>query len=972
MKDRFNLSLWAINHRELVWYLMGILIIIGSLSYTRLGRNEDPVFAIKTMLVQTKWPGATIDETMNQVTERIEKKLQETPNIDYIRSFTTPGSSTIFVNLKGTTSPSEVPNSWYQVRKKIGDISLTLPQGVVGPFFNDEFGDTYGIIYAFTRDGFSERELMDYIEKVRSKLLQIADISKIDIIGNQEEKIYIEFSIRRLAGLGIRPQEFIKMLQSTNAVRPAGTIQTENETVLIRVSGSFQSEADLRNMNININGKLFLLKDIATVKRDYIDPPQSLFKFNGTEAIGLAISMTPGGDILALGENVKKAMEKISTDLPIGIDYHLVANQPMVVEENIAEFTKSLEEAFIIVLFVSFLSLGLRAGAVVACSIPLVLTIVFIVMEFCHIDLQRISLGALIIALGLLVDDAMITVEMMVTKLEEGLDKVRAATFAYTSTAFPMLTGTLVTVVAFIPVGFAKSSAGEYVFSLFAVIAIALIASWFVAVVFTPLIGLIILPDKLEHHQQKESRLLKVFRVVLVAAMRSPKKTIFITIALFISSIIGMKLLENNSDIVRWSSYVGRGAVRFYLPLDGAQPNPSYSQTVIVTKDIEARERVRSYLQKEFKENFSNINSRIMPLEMGPPVGWPLQYRVSGNDLEQVRKIAYQVAEILGAEAQAQDINFDWIEPSRVLKIKVNQDEARLLGLSSEDLAASLNAVVSGMKITQIRDSIYLIDVLIRAEAEQRASLDSLSTLQISTPSGKKVPLMQVATIEYEQEYPLIWRRDRLPTITVQADTSGDALPATVVEKLRPKILELNSKLPAGYQIKTGGTTEESAKSQASVAAVVPLMLAIVITILMIQLQSIQRVILVLSVVPLGLIGIVAILLIADKPLGFVAILGIIALVGMIARNSVIVIDQIETEIAHGLSRWDAVVTATTHRFRPVILTAAAAILGMIPIAPTVFWGPMAYAIMGGLAVATVLTLVFLPALYCMWFKVTE
>jgi multidrug efflux pump subunit AcrB len=1011
MKERFNLSLWAINHRELVWYLMGILIIIGSLSYTRLGRNEDPVFAIKTMLVQTKWPGATIDETMNQVTERIEKKLQETPNVDYIRSFTTPGSSTIFVNLKGTTPPAEVPNSWYQVRKKIGDISFTLPQGVVGPFFNDEFGDTYGIIYAFTRDGFSERELMDYIEKVRSKLLQIADISKIDIIGNQEEKIYIEFSIRRLAGLGIRPQEFIKMLQSTNAVRPAGTIQTENETVLIRVSGSFQSEADLRNMNININGKLFPLKDIATVKRDYIDPPQSLFKFNGKQAIGLAISMTPGGDILALGENVKKAMEKISADLPIGIEYHLVANQPMVVEENIAEFTKSLEEAFIIVLFVSFLSLGLRAGAVVACSIPLVLTIVFIVMEFCHIDLQRISLGALIIALGLLVDDAMITVEMMVTKLEEGLDKVRAATFAYTSTAFPMLTGTLVTVVAFIPVGFAKSSAGEYVFSLFAVIAIALIASWFVAVVFTPLIGLIILPDKLEHHQQKESTLLKAFRTVLLAAMRSPKKTISITIALFISSIIGMKfvshqffpssdrpellvnmqlpqnssifatsnavaklekLLENNSDIVRWSSYVGRGAVRFYLPLDGAQPNPSYSQTVIVTKDIEARERVRSYLQKEFKENFSNINSRIMPLEMGPPVGWPLQYRVSGNDLEEVRKIAYQVAEILGAESQVQDINFDWIEPSRVLKIKVNQDEARLLGLSSEDLAASLNAVVSGMKITQIRDSIYLIDVLIRAEAEQRVSLDSLSTLQISTPSGKKVPLMQVATIEYEQEYPLIWRRDRIPTITVQADTSGNTLPATVVEKLRPKILELSNKLPAGYQIKIGGTTEESAKSQASVAAVVPLMLAIVITILMIQLQSIQRVVLVLSVVPLGLIGIVAILLIADKPLGFVAILGIIALVGMIARNSVIVIDQIETEIAHGLSRWDAVVTATTHRFRPVILTAAAAILGMIPIAPTVFWGPMAYAIMGGLAVATVLTLVFLPALYCMWFKVTE
>jgi len=1011
MKDRFNLSLWAINHRQLVWFLMAMLIIVGSLSYTRLGRNEDPVFSIKTMLIQTKWPGATIDETMNQVTERIERKLQETPNIDYVRSFTTPGSSTIFVNLKGTTPASEVPNSWYQVRKKIGDITGTLPQGVVGPFFNDEFGDTYGIIYAFTADGFSGRELMDYIEDIRSKLLQIPDVSKIDIIGNQEEKIYIEFSIRRLAGLGIKPPEFIKMLQSANAVRPAGTILTAKETVLIRVSGGFQSEDDLRNVNININGKLFPLSDIVTIKRDYIDPPQSLFKFNGKQAVGLAISMNAGGDILALGEHVKESMQKISADLPIGIEHQLVANQPKIVEENVAEFTKSLQEAFVIVLFVSFLSLGMRAGAVVACSIPLVLTIVFLVMEFLHIDLQRISLGALIIALGLLVDDAMITVEMMVAKLEEGWDKVRAATFAYTSTAFPMLTGTLVTVVAFIPVGFAKSSAGEYVFSLFAVIAIALIASWFVAVVFAPLIGLVILPNKIEHHQKQESNLLKIFRATLLAAMRSPKKTIVITITLFILSIVGMKfvshqffpssdraellvnmqlpqnssifttsnevtklekLLENNSDIVRWSSYVGRGAIRFYLPLDGAQPNPSYAQTVIVTKNLEARQRVQTYLQKEFKENFANINSRIMPLEMGPPVGWPLQYRISGHNLEKVREIAYKVAKILGSESQVQDVNFDWIEPARVLKIKVNQNEARLLGLSSEDIASALNAVVSGMKITQIRDSIYLVDVIIRAEAAQRESLDSISTLQISTPSGNKVPLMQVASMEYEQEYPLIWRRDRIPTVTVQADVSKTTMPATIVDKLRPKILELNSELPVGYQIKTGGSSEESAKSQASVAAVVPLMLSIVVTILMIQLQSVQRVILVLSVVPLGLIGVVAILLIADKPLGFVAILGIIALVGMIARNSVIIIDQIETEIANGLNHWDAVLTATTHRFRPVILTAAAAILGMIPIAPTVFWGPMAYAIMGGLAVATVLTLLFLPALYCVWFKIKE
>ncbi|WP_316354108.1 efflux RND transporter permease subunit [Candidatus Trichorickettsia mobilis] len=1011
MKERFNLSQWAINHRELVWYLMIMLTIAGIMSYKRLGRNEDPVFSIKTMLIQAKWPGATIDETMNQITERLEKKLQETPNIDFVRSFTTPGSSTIFVNLKGSTPAAKVPDCWYQVRKKINDIAVTLPQGVVGPFFNDEFGDTYGIIYAFTADGFSGRELTDYIEDIRSKLLQIADVSKIEILGNQDEKVYLEFSTRRLAGLGLKPMEFIQMLQAQNSVKPAGVVQTENETILLRVSGGFQSEADLREVNININGKLFPLSDIVTIKRDYIDPPQTLFKFNGKAAIGLAISMTAGGDILALGENVKEAMQSITADLPIGIEHQLVANQPTVVEENIAEFMKALEEAFMIVLFVSFLSLGLRAGAVVACSIPLVLAIVFLVMELMSIDLQRISLGALIIALGLLVDDAMITVEMMIMKLEEGWDKVRAATFSYTSTAFPMLTGTLVTVVGFIPIGFSRSSAGEYVFSLFAVIGIALIASWFVAVVFTPIIGLVILPDKLQHHDQQQSKLSQFFRTILLLAMRAPKRTIGITVALFIISIASMKyipqqffpssdrpellvnmqlpqnssifattaevakleqLLENNPDIVRWSSYIGRGAIRFYLPLDAAQPNPSFAQTVVVTKNIEARERVRSYLQKEFKEKFAAINSRIMPLEMGPPIGWPLQYRVSGHDLEQVRDIAYRLAEIIGSESQVQDINFDWIEPARVLRIKVDQNQAKLLGISSENLAAALNAVVSGMKITQIRDSIYLIDVVIRAEASQRVSLDSLSTLQISTSSGRKVPLMQVAKVEYEQEYPLIWRRDRLPTITVQADTTAAVLPATVVKRLQPKILELNAQLPAGYHIKTGGSTEESAKSQAAVAAVVPLMTIIMVTLLMIQLQSIQRVILVLSVVPLGLIGVVAILLIANKPLGFVAILGIIALIGMIIRNSVIIIDQIETEIAHGLPHWDAVVAATMHRFRPVILTAAAAILGMIPIAPTVFWGPMAYAIMGGLAVATILTLVFLPALYCAWFKVVE
>ncbi len=960
--------------------------------------------------MQAKWPGANIDETLNQLTDRIEKKLQEVPYIDFVRSFTSPGSTTIYVNLLGSTPPQLVGESWYQARKKIQDIASTMPPGVLGPYFNDEFGDTYGIIYAFESDGFTERELLDYVESVRTKLLKIPDVSKIEIIGNQDEKIYIEFSVRRLAGLGINPKQLIQILQQQNSISPTGILQTDHERLLLRVSGAFTSEKDVRNTSITINGKLLTLGDIAKVTRGYIDPPQVLFRSNGKAAIGIAISMVSGGDILALGKNVHKAMQGIIQTLPVGIKCDLVADQPAVVKLHIREFIKSLQEAFIIVLFVSFLSLGLRAGAVVACSIPLVLAIVFIIMDFYRIDLQRISLGALIISLGLLVDDAMITTEMMVMKLEEGWDKVRAATYAYTSTAFPMLTGTLVTVAGFIPIGFSKSSAGEYVFSLFAVIAIALIISWFVAVLFTPLIGIAFLPDKLKTHGVQNSKMLQIFHSILLTAMEHPKKTVYISIVLFIislgclqyipqqffpssdrpellvnlqlaqnSSIYATntevkkleKLLENNDEIERWSTYIGKGAIRFYLPLDAAQANPTFSQTVIVTKSIEARERVQKYLEKAFVDTFYALNTRVMPLEMGPPVGWPLQYRISGENIETIRDIAYKVAQLLSTDSNVRSINFDWIEPARVLRVKVDQDQAKLLGISSEDIAINLNAMVSGINATQLRDNIYLIDVVIRAERqEEELTPTLLESLQISTPSGQRVPLTQIASIEYVQEYPLIWRRNRTPTITVQADVAKGVLPATIVSEFNSKISELNKSLPNGYSITTGGTTEESAKSQKAVAASIPIMLMIIITILMIQLQSMQRVILVLSVVPLGLIGVVAILLLANKPMGFVAILGIIALIGMIIRNSVIVIGQIDLEISHGLSPWDAIITAVMHRFRPVILTATAAILGMVPIAPTVFWGPMAYAIMGGLVVATILTLLFLPALYCLWFKV--
>ena len=990
----FNLSEWALRHRSVVAYFMIAIMIAGVGSYFRLGRNEDPSFTIKTMVVQAQWPGATITDTLQQVTERLERKLQETPGLDYIRSYTTAGVSTIFVNLKGTTRAAEVPDIWYQVRKKVSDIQRTLPQGIIGPGFNDEFGETYGIIYGFTADGFTHRELKDYVDDVRSRLLQTPDVLKIEVLGAQDERVYVEFSTERLAGLGLDHSALIAALQAQNAVAPAGVVQTGDEKILLRVTGAFRSEKDVLAINFVANGRMIRLGDFAEVKRSPADPPQPIFRVNGEEAIGLAIAMRDGGDVLALGKNIEHAMAEIKAELPVGIEPTLVAEQPATVEHAVDEFMEALWEAIAIVLGVSFISLGLRAGAVVAVSIPLVLAAVFVSMAFAGIDLQRISLGALIIALGLLVDDAMITVEMMITRLEHGDDKEHAATFAYTSTAFPMLTGTLATVAGFVPIGFARSAAGEYTFSIFAVVAIALIASWFVAVLFSPLLGVWILKKPKTPHSGEPGRIMRAFRSFLLLAMRARWVTIGLTLALFGLSLYGMRfvpqqffpssdrpellvdlklpqnasiqatrdlsarldaLLKGDADVERWSTYVGRGAIRFYLPLDVQLPNDYFAQAVVVTKGVEPRERVRAKLEQALANEFPSIVGRVYPLELGPPVGWPLQYRVSGPDVRKVREIAFTVAQTMATDARIQKLNYDWIEPARTVQVTVDQDQARLLGLSSQDLAQALNNVVSGATVTQLRDDIYLIDLITRAFRDQRASLTTIRTLQVPAPNGKSVPLTQLATVEYGQEYPLIWRRDRRPTLTVQADVAPGVTPATIVQALAPKMAELNSSLPPGYRIAIGGAFEESGKSQASVLAVVPMMLFLMLTVLMIQLQSFSRLFLVISVVPLGLIGVVAALLLSDKPLGFVAILGVLALAGMIARNSVVLIDQIETEKANGRHPWDAVVEASMHRFRPILLTAAAAILGMIPIAPTIFWGPMAYAIMGGLAVATLL-----------------
>jgi multidrug efflux pump subunit AcrB len=946
------------------------------------------------------------------VTERLERTLQETPHLDFIRSFTRPGVTTIFVNLEGSTPADVVPDVWYHVRKSIGDMRSTLPAGVVGPGFNDEFGDTFGIIYGFTADGFDMRDLRDQVEAVRSKLLHVKDVSQVEILGAQDERIFIEFSMKELASLGIDRTALLAALQAQNIIRPAGTIQTGEESMAVRVSGSFDSEQDIRDITFSVGDRMLRLSDIATVRRSFADPPQPLFRVNGEPAIGLAIAMRDGGDILALGKNIKAAMERATVDLPIGIEAKLVADQAVTVDHAIADFMSSLWQSVAIIMAVSFISLGIRPGLVVALSIPLTLAVVFSVMDIVDIDMQRISLGALIIALALLVDDAMTTTDAMINRLAAGDDKHQAATFAFRTYAFAMLAGTLVTIAGFVPVGFAASSAGEYTFSLFAVVAIAPVVSWFVAVIFAPLLGVAILkPPKAAAPDAKPGFVYRHYRGFLDSAMRMRWITLLVTIGIFILAILAIPLVPNqffpssdrpellvdltlpqnssiyatdtaverfdavlkdDPDVDRWSAYVGRGAIRFYLPLNAQLPNDFFAQAVIVAKDVAARDRLHAKLETILANEFPNVVSRVYPLELGPPVGWPIQYRVSGPDPDRVRDIALDIGRVVASNREAKLVNFDWNEPAREVLIRINQDQARILGLSSQAIASVLNTVITGAPVTQVRDDIYLVNVVARATDEQRTSLANLRTLQVPLPSGRTVPLSQFATLEFGQAYPLVWRRDRVPTLTVQADVAPGVLPETVVSDLAGGIEAARKALPAGYRIAVGGTVEESQKSLASVLAVVPAMLFIMLTVLMVQLKSFQRLLLVLSVAPLGLIGVVAALLLSGRPLGFVAILGILALIGMITKNAVILIGQIEAEREAGKDVQTAAIDASSQRFRPIMLTAVSTVLGMIPIAPTVFWGPMAVAIMGGLLVATVLTLVFLPVAYATWFGITS
>ena len=999
-----NLSEWALRKRSLVVFLMILAVVAGVMSFLKLGRGEDPAFTVRTMVVAAVWPGATAEETMKQVTERLERTLQETDYLDRLRSYTVAGQTTIFVDLKTSTPPAKVPDLWYQVRKNIGDMRHTLPQGVLGPFLNDDFGDTFGIIYAFTADGFNFRELRDYAEEARSRLLQVPDVSKIEVLGAQDEQIYIEFSMERLAGLRLNLNQIIATLQAQNLVRPAGTMQGEQERVFLRVTGAFDNERDIEAVNIVAGDRIFRLGDIAKVRRGYVDPPQPMFRVNGKPAIGLAIAMRDAGDILALGENLRKEMAEIVSNLPVGIEMTLVADQAVTVDHAINDFMTSLWQAIVIILACSFVALGVRPGTVVALAIPLTMAIVFAVMNVAHIDLHRISLGALIIALGMLVDDAMTTVDAMLRRLGAGDGPDQAATFAYRTLAAPMLIGTLVTIASFVPIGFARSSAGEYTFSIFSVVAISLVVSWLVAVIFAPLIGKVLLkPPKKQEAEPRPGKLVLAYTALLQGAIRMKWVTIGVTLAAFAAAVVlssqvsrqffpssdrpeltvNLTLRQNASifaaeaevkrleeilkadpDVDHFSSYVGRGAIRFILTLDVQLANPFFSQFVVVAKDLEARERLHDKLEKVLAEQFPDVVSRVSPLELGPPVGWPLQYRVSGPDKDEVRRLSMELANVVGTDTRTRHVHFDWMEPARQLRIRINQDQARQLGVSSAAIAGVLNAAISGTPVTQVRDDIYLVNAVVRATDAERASFESLASLQVPTPSGRMVPLKQFATIVEEQEFPLVWRRNRVPTLTVRADVNRGVLPDSVVAALAPKVAEFAGRLPKGYKVETGGLFEESQVSQASVFAVVPLMIVLMLLAMMVMLVSFRRLAMVVAIMPLGLIGVVLTLLVFNRPLGFVAILGILALIGMIAKNAVILIVSIEEERGTGRGVRDAVLTCATNRFRPMMLAAMSTVLGLLPIAPTVFWGPMAFAIMGGLMVATVLTLVVLPTLY--------
>ena len=1038
---KFNLSEWALNNKGIVLYFMLLLAIIGAISYSKLSQSEDPPFTFKVMVVKTFWPGATAKEVSTLVTDRIEKELMTTGQYEKIMAYSRPGESMVTFVAKDSLTSAQIPDVWYNVRKKVNDIRTELPSGVQGPFFNDEFGDTFGNIYVLTGKDFDYALLKEYADRLQLQLQRVKDVSKVELIGLQDQKIWIEISNTKAVQLGIPLSAIQEALQKQNSMASAGFFETGTDRIQIRVSGHLNSVDEIKKIPLLVGNKTIQLGDVADVYRGFSQPAQPRMRFMGENGIGLAVSMRKGGDIIALGKNLESEFAQLQKTLPLGMKLQKVSDQPVAVQRSIHEFVKVLAEAIIIVLLVSFFSLGFRTGLVVAFSIPLVLSMTFAGMNVFDVGLHKISLGALILALGLLVDDAIIAVEMMAIKMEQGYSRIKAAGFAWKTTAFPMLTGTLITAAGFLPIATAQSSTGEYTRSIFQVVTIALLVSWVAAVLFVPYLGEKLLPDFTKtghqapwyvrlwarltkkpqpqtieisqdhHYDPYQSSFYLRFRKMVEFCVTYRKTVIATTVGIFVLSVLMFKMVpqqffppSNRTEILvdlkleegasltateqavkkveqflskqkgidNYVAYVGTGSPRFYLPLDQQLPQASFAQFVVLATSLDDRDEIRRSLETQIKQLLPQVRTRVSLLENGPPVGYPLQYRVSGEDLNLVRKEAQQVAKVIGENPNTTNVHLDWGEPSKIIAIQIDQDRARQMGVSSVDLANFLNASITGSAIEQYREKRELIEIRLRGDQAERVEVASLASLAVPTANGTTVPLAQIAKIEYRFEDGLIWHRNRLPTITVRADIRTKLQPATVVGELAESMDKLRAELPSGYLIEVGGTVEESARGQSSVNAGMPLFLAVVMTLLMIQLKSLSRATIVFLTAPLGLIGVVLFLLLFNKPFGFVAMLGTSALSGMIMRNSLILIDQIEQDRQAGHPTWEAIIDATVRRFRPIILTALAAVLAMIPLSRSIFFGPMAVAIMGGLIVATLLTLFFLPALYAAWFKVKK
>jgi len=1008
----WNLSVLALRWPQLTVFFLLVVAIAGTLSYFRLGQREDPDFTFRAMVIRSIWPGASGEQTDRLVTDRIEKKLQELPYFKFTRSYSRPGESLIVLELLDTAPAAEVPALWYQVRKKVDDIRPQLPADLLGPFFNDEFGDVFGSIWAFTGDGFTAAELRQQVEKVRQELLRVPDVAKIELIGVQEERIFIEISTAQLAALGIDPLLIIQQLQSQQLVSPAGVVDGPSLTVPLRITGGFDSVEEVAAMPLQVNGRSIRLGEIAQVVRGYRDPPVYTMRYAGKEAIGLAVSMVRRGDVLKLGANLDATIAALRTNWPIGIEAYKVSDQPRLVKRAVGLFMQSLLEAVAIVLAVSFLSLGARAGMVVALTIPLVLAATFLGMALFGIDLHRVSTGALIIALGLLVDDAMIVVEMMARKMEEGLERLHAATYAFESTAFPMLTGTLITAAGFLPIATAKSSTGEYTFAIFAVVTLALLISWFAAVLATPFLGYYLLKPHAGRGNEEElfqSPGYRALRATIAWCMRHAKLTVLLTLLGFALGVMGMaatkkqffpssdraellvemwlpegsslhatqaeasrleSILAADQDVATYVSYVGNGSPRYYLSLDQQLFRPNFAQFVILTKDVAARERALERLRATLARDFPALRGRVFRTPLGPPVSYPVQFRVMGDDPAVLKRIAESVVQRVRDNPHTLDTHLDWGDLSPALRIELDQDRLRAAGLSTAQVRRSVAAALSGTSIAQYRENDQLIDIVLRAPAEERASFDRVASLQIATPGGRSIPLEQLARISTVMEEPIYWRRSRIPTMTVRADLVDGVQAPDVALVINATLGPVRQQLPVGYRIEVGGPYEDNLAAQASINAGMPMMLAIVCALLMLQLRTFGLSLLVLITAPLGIVGVAAALLAFDRAFGFVAMLGTIALGGMIMRNTVILVEQIRHDRARGLEAWLAVRESAVRRFRPIVLTAAAAILAMIPLSRDVLWGPMAISIMGGLMVATVLTLLVVPALYVLAYRV--